>query len=82
MVKQLSFYFDEIFSKFLSGFRRNHSCETVLIRLVEDIKQHLDEGKVVCLLQTDLSRAFDCIPYKLCVSKLHAYVFSYQIIGC
>ena len=32
MVKQLSFYFDEIFSKFLSGFRRNHSCETVLIR--------------------------------------------------
>ena len=42
----------------------------------QNIKQHLDEGKVVRLLQTDLSRAFDCIPYKLFVSKLHAYGFS------
>ena len=76
MVKQLSFYFDEFFSKFLSYFRRNHSYETVLIRLVEDIKQHLDEGKVVCLLQTDLSHAFDCIPFNFFVSKLHACGFS------
>ena len=76
MVHQLSVYFESIFSKFLSGFRPKHSCETVLIRMVEDVKQYLDDGKVVCALQTDLSRAFDCIPNKLFISKLHAYGFS------
>ena len=40
-----------------------NSCDTVLIRLVEDIKQHLGESKVVCLLQTDLSHSYDCMPY-------------------
>ena len=32
--------------------------------------------KIVCLIMTDLSRAFDCIPYKLFITKLHAYGLS------
>ena len=44
--------------------------------MVEDIKQHLDDGNVVCALQTDLSHAFDCIPHKLFIFKLYAYGFS------
>ena len=57
-------YFENIFSPFISGFRPKNSCETVLIRMVENIKQCLDKGKIVCVLLMDLSRAFDCIPYK------------------
>jgi hypothetical protein len=76
MINQFIVYFDEIFSKYMSGFRSKHSCETVLMRMTENIKRHVDEGKIVCLLLMDLSRAFDCLPYKLFVSKLHAYGFS------
>ena len=76
LVIQLGNYFDCIFSKHLSGFRAKHSCETVLLRMVENIKQYVDEGKIVCILIMDLSRAFDCLPYKLFVCKLHAYGFS------
>ena len=76
MVNQLYTYFENIFSPFISGFRPKHSCETVLIRMVENIKQCLDKGKIVCVLLMDLSRAFDCIPYTLFISKLHAYGLS------
>ena len=76
MVSQLSIYFEDIFSQFLSGFRKKHSCETVLMRMVENIKKYLDEGKIVYVLLMDLSRAFDCIPFKLLISKLCAYGLS------
>jgi hypothetical protein len=78
IVSQLSVYFENIFSEFLSGFRQKHSCETVLLRLTENIKSCLDEGKVVCVLTMDLSRAFDCIPYKLFIAKLYAYGLSLE----
>jgi hypothetical protein len=76
MVNQFNVYFENIFSKYLSGFRSKHSCESVLLRMVENIKKYVDQGKIVCLLLMDLSRAFDCLPYKLFICKLHAYGFS------
>ena len=45
MVRQLENYFEDILSPYISGFRKTHSCETVLIRMVEHIKKSLDNGK-------------------------------------
>ena len=55
---------------------KNHSCETVLIRMIENIKGSLDKGKIVCVVLVDLSKAFDCIPHKLVISKFRAYGLS------
>ena len=52
-------------SSYISGFRKRHSCEAVLIRMFEHIKKSLDHGKIVCALLMDLSKAFDCISHKL-----------------
>ena len=76
MVNQLSSYFDNIFHNVISGFRKKHSCETVLLRMIENIKSALDQGKIACVMLMDLSRAFDCIPYKLFISKLKSYGLS------
>ena len=35
---QLSTFFDQIFSKFLSGFRQRYSFQTYLLRMIEDWK--------------------------------------------
>ena len=76
IVNQVSVYFEKVFSPYVSGFRQQHSCETVLLRMVENIKKSVESGKVVCVVLMDLSRAFDCIPYKLFISKLRAYGLS------
>ena len=48
----------------------------VLTKLIEDCKIALDSGKNVGLLLLDLSKAFDCPPYRLLLCKLHAYGMS------
>ncbi len=37
------------------------------------MKKALDENKIIGTLLMDLSKAFDCIPHSLLISKLHAY---------
>ena len=38
-----------------------NSCETTLIRLMEDWKEALDNSNVVGISSTDLSKAFDTL---------------------
>ena len=45
----------------------------MLLRFVEDCKINLDNNKVGGAILTDLSRAFDCLPHRLLIAKLHAY---------
>ena len=53
-----------------------YSCETTLVRLVEDWKHAIDHGKLVGELSTDMSKAFDAMHPTLLLAKLKAYGFS------
>ena len=53
--KNMYNYFVHILSPYISGFRNTHSCETVLIRMVEHMKKSLDHGTIVCAVFMDLS---------------------------
>ena len=44
---QLALYLENIFSPFLSTYRKNYSTQHVLVRLVEEWKKHLDNNEVV-----------------------------------
>ena len=70
---QMSPYFEDIFSTFLSGFRKGHSCQTTLLRMIEDWKDSLDSGNIVGTIAVDLSKAFDSLPQGLLVAKPFAY---------
>ena len=70
---QLCDYFKSIFDVFLSAYRKGYSCQSVLIKFIEDWKDALDNGKIVGALFMDLSKAFDCMPHGLLVAKLSAY---------
>ena len=67
------YFFDSILSPYLSGFRKSHSCQGVLMHFVETCKSQLDDKQVCAALLTDLSKAFDCLPHRLLLAKLHAY---------
>ena len=72
LVNHVSEYFQDIVCHIIYGFRKKHSCETVLMRMVENVKKILDDGKIVCAILMDLSKAFDCIPHKLLITKFRA----------
>ena len=60
----------------LCGFREGYSKQHALLRLVETCKKCLDSDGVIGMVLTDLSKAYDCLPYDLLVANLHAYDFS------
>ncbi len=60
----------------MSGFRKGYSCESVLIKLVENCKRALDVNMVYGIVVTDLSKALDCLPPRLVVAKMQAYGLS------
>ena len=73
--KQMTSYFNDIFSKFLSGFRKKYGCQSTLLRMVENWKSAIEAGELVGTVAIDLSKAFDSLPHSLLIAKLAAYGF-------
>ena len=53
-----------------SGFRPGHSCETHMVRVVDDILAEMDKGNIVAVIQIDLSAAFDTIDHGILLKRL------------
>ena len=82
MRRQISEYFETVSSsKFQCGFRKACSTQDCLLAMVENCKKALDQGNEYGTLLTDLSKAFDCLPYDLTIAKLHAYGFSIESLN-
>ena len=73
---QISNHTDPILSPNITAYRKNHSCDTTLLRLVGEWKKKLDCGKVISVLSADMSKAFDSLYSPLLVKKLEAYNLS------
>jgi hypothetical protein len=59
-----------LLDKFQSAYRPGHSCETALLRLMNDLLCSADCGDLVLLVLLDLSAAFDVIDHDLLLSRL------------
>ena len=70
--RQLSEFFDNILSKFQSGFRKGYGTQHCLLLMLEIWKEATDNNKAFGALLTDLSKAFDCLSHDLLIAKLHA----------
>ena len=62
-----------ILSPHQHGFRQNHSCQTQLIGLIEDIQVAMDNHQQVHALLLDFSKAFDKVPHQRLLFKLSQY---------
>ena len=49
------------------------SCQTTLLRMIQDWKSAIDNGNFVGSIALDLSKTFDCLPHGFLMVNLHAY---------
>lgn len=57
-------------SSFQSGFRKQHSTETALLKVHDDIAQAIDKRGVAILILIDFAKAFDRVSHSKLINKL------------
>ena len=57
-------------TKFQSAYRPGHSTETALLRVHNDLVQHVEQGNCAMLILLDLSAAFDTIDQGILLFRL------------
>ena len=69
---QLNDYLDSnnLFCSAQSGYRPHHSCETLMVRMTDDIIGEMNHKNCIALLLLDLSAAFDTIDHQVLLDKL------------
>ena len=68
-------------TQYIEPYMKKNSCQTTLIKLVEDWKRSLHDEKVLGVLTTDLSKAFDSLHRLLLLAQPSAYGFTDEDIG-
>lgn len=72
VASQLHSYLNDhnLYEQFQSGFCPNHSTETALLRITNDLLMAADSGLLTILILLDLSAAFDTISHDILLSRL------------
>ena len=73
---QVQMYLDNVLSEDLSAYRKHYGCENVLFKCLEEWKFALDNNETAACIAMDLSKAFDCLPHGLLLTKMSAYGMS------
>ena len=58
------------------GFRRDRSCESQLLRVVDEVSQALEKGCQEDVLNMDVCKAFDQVSHSRLVHKFQQYGMS------
>ena len=59
-----------------SGFRHKHSCQTALVKLIDQWMNCIDHGDLVGTMFIDFRKAFDMVDHSLLINKLSSYKLS------
>ncbi len=73
---QLMNFFCNIFDDMLCAYRKKYGTQHVLVKLIDSWKCALDEDMYTGTILMDLSKAFDCVPHGLLITKMYVYGLS------
>ena len=63
---------NNLFPVLQSAYRQNHSTETVLLKVKNDLLLNMDKGHVTLLVMLDLSAAFDTVDHGIVLHRLQS----------
>ena len=61
---------NQLMPVYQSAYRSNHSCETSLVKLVNDILWGFENKNFIALVVLDLSAAFDTVDHEVLLDML------------
>ena len=64
-----------------SAYKQNHSTNTALLKITDDLYNALDDGELTLLVLLDYSKAFDTINHRILFAKLKALGFTFDAIS-
>ena len=72
MLKQFIGYCNanDLIPQYELAYRANHSCETLLLRLLNDVLWNMESSKATILTAMDLSAAFDTVNHDILLNIL------------
>ena len=75
VAQQLQHFMDVngIYGVYQSAYRPQHSAESALLRIHNDVAQSIDIRRSVLLVLLDLTAAFDTIDHNILMRRLHGY---------
>ena len=75
VVSQINLYLEtnKLNPPLQSAYRKHHSTETALLRVLDGILTSLDHRQDVVLVMLDLSAAFDTLDHEILISRLGSY---------
>ena len=77
MINYLTKY--KILSPCQYGFLTNHSTESAITSIYDQLLNNLNENKFMCSIFLDLSKAFDTVNHEILLGKLYRYGFRGKI---
>ena len=70
---QLYEYLEKFLSELLCRFRKAHSTQHALFRIIQKWKTQIDSGGYAGAILMDWCKACDCLSHDLSITKLEAY---------
>ena len=66
---------NNLYNPLQSAYRSQHSTETAILKIHNNIIEGLDAGKCTVLSSLDLSAAFDTVDHTICIRRLNYLYF-------